>query len=582
MAIDQVQDVKERIDIVSLVGTYVPLQKKGRHYQALCPFHEEKTPSFIVSPELQLFKCFGCGKAGDVFTFLQEIEGMSFAEALQVLAEQASVTLIKRTKTPQEQKQAVLIKLNELAADVFHHLLKSHASGERARSYLEHRGLTPETIDRFKLGYAPERWDFLSEYLRKKGFSEREVTAAGLCVLKKEGGVYDRFRGRLMFPLVDTRGEIVGFSARALDKNQEPKYLNSPESLIFSKSKFLYGYHSARGEIKKTNCAVLVEGVMDVITPSQAGLTNFVAPLGTALTSSQLNLLSKLTSKLVFCFDSDNAGLEATKRGICLAQERNFDVLVVILQGSKDPDEALRLAPEKFKQQLEEALPVMDYYFHTAINQYNPASAQGKKRISEYLLPAIKSLASPVERSHYLRRLSEVLDVGEEVLVKSLESASTLPVSEVVTERAEATTSLEEYIIALLLKAPLEMAQSASYRLGKNDFSEGVSRQVFVALKERLAGRSYKLNIKSFIASLDEEAANLVSKCYLLDLGQLEADADKLQTEMNQSLQLVKNRSIKRELQKLSVQIKSAEAVGDTAKSEKLQQQFLEYTQRLD
>ena len=337
----------------------------------------------------------------------------------------------------------------------------------------------------------------------------------------------------------------------------------------------------------KEKAAILVEGVLDVCSLHQVGVKHTVAPQGTALTASQLNLLSRMTETLIFCFDGDSAGMEATKRGVALAQERNFDVKILLLPKGKDPDDVVREGKVNFSEMLSEVVPVMDFYFQKALSSQDATNPQGKKKISQELLPAIFSLSNAVERSHYLKKLAELLDVKEEILTASREKEERG--KEVVLgpeptfggSGQETLPVLEEYLLALLLKSSVEKAQKTTHRIGKMDFEGELNRELFIILKEEFNGRSYKLNIQKFAAKLDEPLRELVSKCYLRDLGRLEADADLLEKELERSLQLLKNRSIKRELKQLSQKIKVAEISGLEAQSEQLQQQFQDLTQRL-
>lgn len=588
MGDNQVQEVKDRVDIVALIGTYVALEKKGRHYKGLCPFHSEKTPSFVVSPEMQIYKCFGCGKGGDVFSFLMEIEGMSFAQSLGVLAEQAGVKLVKRAKTASEELAERLFVVNEHATKLYSYLLLQHPVGETAREYLKNRGISEQTMAKFRLGYAPQKWHFLNQYLLKKGFSSNEILQAGLCLPKEGRGYYDRFRGRLMFPLIDLHEHVVGFSARVLKKEEEPKYLNSPETPVFSKSNFLYGANLARSSIVRGKSSILVEGVLDVCSLHQAGVTQAVAPMGTALTTSQLNLLSRLTGNLIFCFDGDSAGMNATKKGVLLAQQHNFEVEVLLLPLGKDPDDIVREGLIPFEQLLLQAVPVMDFFFREVATRFDLSSPQGKKKVSAELLPIIGTLSSPIERSQYLKKLADLLEIREEILREALikenvrKDSNEELITKILTEKPESISALEEYLLSLILKSPLEKAQKILRRLGRNDFEQPVPLQVFLALKDQMLGRSYKLNLQKFVARLDLAGQELIERCYLRDLGKMETDVDLMEQELERSLQSLKNRSIKRELRQISLKIRMAELGGDESLSNQLQDQFLTLTQKLN
>ena len=325
---NSIEDIKQRLDIVQLVSEYVNLQKSGRNFKALCPFHTEKSPSFFVFPEQQSWHCFGaCGTGGDIFSFIMKKEGLDFGQALHLLAEKAGVALIAAS-SPQKQvddkKRDRLSEINEAAAEYYHHLLLNTSAGKMARDYTIERGLSPQTIDNFQLGFSPEGWETIRQYLISKGYEERELIAAGLLVEREGGGNYDRFRNRLMFPIRDMQGKLVGFGARALDDSL-PKYLNSPQTLIFDKSNILYGIDHAKKAIRQDNLAIITEGYMDVLTAHQHSWENVVASMGTAVTDRQLAILKKLTRNLILALDADTAGEEAISRsGKCSIKSSQY------------------------------------------------------------------------------------------------------------------------------------------------------------------------------------------------------------------------------------------------------------------
>lgn len=319
---DQVEQIKSKIDIVEVIGERVVLKKAGRHFKGLCPFHSEKTPSFIVSPERQSFKCFGCSEGGDVISFLEKYDGMSFLEALEMLAKRAGITLESYRPTSQDVYKKKLLEIMSLSSEYFHFLLTRHKSGEEARSYLKSRGIVNEAISQFNLGYAPNQWRSVSEFLvNKKKYAPEDLEAVGLVIRKDTTGFYDRFRGRVMFPLKDHKGVVVGFSGRTLLKDEkEAKYINSPETMLYSKSKMLYGLWENREYIRKADAIVLTEGELDVIPSWQAGVRHVVAIKGSAFTSEQAQLIARFTKNIVMSLDADSAGQEAIKRAVNIAE----------------------------------------------------------------------------------------------------------------------------------------------------------------------------------------------------------------------------------------------------------------------
>lgn len=444
---DELEEVKRKIDIVELVSSYVTLKKAGANYKGLCPFHNEKTPSLMVSPEKQIFKCFGCSEGGDVFSFLMKIEGLGFGDALKTLAERAGVKLKPRhfeVLKPGEQpgQKSRLLDLNELAARLYHKILTDHPAAQKARDYLDKRGLSHETIREFNLGYAPATWDLLIRFVENRGYSEKDLLTAGLAVRKNQtsggsarsatpGGAsdqrlsYDRFRERIVFPINNVLGNTVAFTGRLLaDKADSPKYLNSSESAVYHKSSIIYGLDKARLAIRQADLAVIVEGNMDVITCYQAGFKNVVAVSGTALTGEMLLILSRYTSNLAFSFDQDSAGQLAMKRAIGLAGELDLNSKIVVLPpGFKDPDEAIKADPKNWEEAVAKSKPALEYLINILTVKLSDINA--KKSVMKEILPVIKILKNQTEQEHYLKMLATRLLVTEQSLKEELKRAKT-------------------------------------------------------------------------------------------------------------------------------------------------------------
>ncbi|MDP2735598.1 MAG: DNA primase, partial [bacterium] len=379
--LDPIEEVKRKTDAVDLVSSYVNIQKSGKNYKGLCPFHNEKTPSFMVSPQLQIFKCFGCGEGGDVIAFYSKIEGVPFSEALKELARRAGVKLASRKKTPEEERREKVYEINRLAADYFNYILTTHKIGQPARDFLKKRGVRPPAIEEFKLGYAPSGWDNLGRFILKKGYRLTEFLQSGLGNRSdNQRGYYDFFRGRVVYPLRSSTGKVAGFAGRALG-DEEPKYINTTDTPVFEKKSFLFNFDLAKTEIKKQKTAILVEGEMDAIALYEAGIKNAVATKGTALTPEQIASLARFAQKLVLCFDRDAAGLEATKKGIFIAQSAGFDVRAVLLPKGKDPDEVVQEDPAGFKQMIEKAPAVFDFYLESALSRSDTSTPSGKKEV---------------------------------------------------------------------------------------------------------------------------------------------------------------------------------------------------------
>ncbi|GIW61202.1 MAG: hypothetical protein KatS3mg089_0054 [Patescibacteria group bacterium] len=346
---DQVNQIRDKIDLVSFIQETVPLKKAGKNFKGLCPFHNEKTPSFMVSPEKQVWHCFGCNAGGDIYTFLMQYERIDFPEALRILAKRAGIELIQTNyDSGLSSKKERLYSLNSLAAEYYHYLLTKHAVGEKARLYLKERGLNEKIIETFQLGFAPSIGNGLSRYLlEKKKYEKEELIDAGLA-FNRGRDVVDFFRGRIMFPLIDHRDNVVGFSGRILDNTKSTsKYINTRETLVYHKGEHFYGLNVTKEFIRKTGQAILVEGEFDVISSFQEGITNVVAVKGTALTQQQINLIGRYAQKISICFDKDAAGQEAIRRSLPLIESKGLRVTVVVIQDGKDPDEAVRKNPAR-------------------------------------------------------------------------------------------------------------------------------------------------------------------------------------------------------------------------------------------
>jgi len=413
----EVQEIKDKLDIADLIGEYLRLVPAGTGiFKAPCPFHNEKTPSFIVSPARQNFHCFGCGAGGDIFEFLMKMENLEFPEALKVLAQKAGVTLSRQNREQLSHKNR-LYDLCELASRYWYKILIDSPRAEAVREYVKNRGITAESIDRFRIGYSIDDWNNLSDFLKKRGYGEQEIFSAGLSIKKDRGpGYYDRFRGRLMFPIVDHHGRTVGFGGRALKADEPAKYINSPQTEIYNKSETLYGLYWAKDDIRKAGECILVEGYMDVIPSHQAGVRNAVSISGTALTDQQLKNLKRYGNNLALSLDMDEAGLRAALRSIELALQSEMNVRVITIPEGKDPGECATKNPAGWKEAIAKAESVMEYFFSRAVKGRDINSPEDKKEIARFLITKIIQLGNPVERDHWLRQLSSRLNVSEEAV----------------------------------------------------------------------------------------------------------------------------------------------------------------------
>lgn len=421
-----VEDIKARLDLVDFINEFVPLKAAGSNWKGKCPFHNEKTPSFMVSRERGSWHCFGCGRGGDIFSFVQEQEGIDFPEALRLLAKRAGVQLKEYNAKIQSQRTKVLDVLRWVSR-YYQEVLKKTSEAEAARKYLQQRQVNEESLEDFQVGYAPAGWDTTYQALRKKGFIDDDIFQAGLTIKKDRGaGYYDRFRNRIMFPISDVHGTVVGFSGRILEALVDPrgpvpaKYINSPQTIVYDKGRVLYALDQAKQAIKQADRVVLVEGQMDCLMSHQAGVKNVVASSGTALTADQVQLLKRFTTNLVLSFDQDVAGAQAALRGVDQALQAKMDVRVVKLGQGKDPDELIKQDVEAWRQAVETAQPLMEYYFAEATANRNLKTVQDKKSVVKFLLPIIVKLGDPVEQAHYLQQLADLVHVEEAVLRQSL------------------------------------------------------------------------------------------------------------------------------------------------------------------
>ena len=420
---EQLNMIRNAVDIVDIVNEYVQLKKQGRNYFGLCPFHGENTPSFSVSPDKQIFHCFGCGAGGNVFTFLMDIEGYSFVEAAKELAEKGNIPLqleISDSAVHNEQPSISkkMIAAHELLCKFYHHLLVNTKEGENALQYLEDRGFTRQAIDQFSIGYALNSWEFVTNFLSKRGFDSELLYQAGIIVKREDDGKqFDRFRNRVMFPIHNHQGEVVAFSGRALG-NDEPKYLNTPETPIFNKSKLLFNFHQARAAIRKKGFAVLFEGFADVISAAEAGVDNGIATMGTSLTEEHIQILKRNCNEVLLCFDSDKAGIEAANRAANMLFQEGMAIKVAYMPDGLDPDEYIKkYGPQSFMQDvIGNSLTYLAFKMRYLRKGRNLNNEGDKIDYIEDVLKEINKLPSAVEREHYLRQISSEFSLSLDAL----------------------------------------------------------------------------------------------------------------------------------------------------------------------
>ena len=566
---DQLEEIKRKIDIVELVNSYVPLKKAGRNFKALCPFHSEKTPSFVVSPERQIWHCFGqCGEGGDIFGFLMKIENLDFGEAVRELAKKAGVKLTRYQPSEDERNKQLLYEINHLATEFYHFLLLNHPSGKKALDYILGRGIKKDSLLLFKIGFAPDSWQSLQAFLvGKKGYKVQDLERVGLVIKTQKGDFYDRFRGRLMFPLKDYHGNIRGFAGRLLDPQaKEAKYVNTPETFIYHKSELLFGSSEAKEEIKKKDQAVLVEGELDMISSFQAGVKNVLAIKGSALSEPQVKLISRFTQNLVFALDQDLAGDQAARRGIETAEAGRMMIRVVESKEGKDPDEIAQKNPTLWRELVQKAVPVYDYLLDSAFKRFDGQTIEGKRKISGEFILALTKISNEIVRDHYVRELANRLQVGEEAILKEIGKTKASQMETGVGQALFAKPAigkeklkrevLEDYLLSLafqsgqwgLLRKRNLTNLIKTYRLSK----------ILATLKDYFQ-HYQKVNSERLAKMLEPELLESFNQFYLVDLGNLFDDEEKFDKEFNKTLKRLEKIDLMEKLGEISGKIKVLE-----------------------
>jgi len=587
-----IDEIKNRLDIVEVISSYIKLEKVGANYRALCPFHSEKKPSFFVSPARQIWHCFGaCNEGGDIFKFVMKIEGVEFGDALRILAKRAGVELKPRDPVLQTARKR-LYDICEIAAKFFEKQLSSTKKGSKVKEYLHKRGIKDESIYEWRLGYAPDFKDALSKFLKSRGFKEEEIIKAGLAIRKDEGGIYDRFRSRIIFPIFDLNSQVIGFGGRIFGKEDEvAKYMNIPNTLLYDKSKVLYGLNKSKMFIRQEDNCVLVEGYIDAIMSYQAGVKNVVAVSGTALTPFHLKILKRYTNNLTTSFDMDVAGNSATKRGINLAQKEEFNIRVVIMPKGLDPADIILQHPEDWKNLVKSAKTIMEFYFESAFSSHDASTAEGKKEISNILIPVIANIPNKIEQSHWIGELSKKLGVSEQSIeeeikrqAKKIEKESFLQEESSESSADEKSEyesksrreKIEQRIFLIIFTFPefLETIQD-SY---KNLFSPKGTALCDNLIKEKdeFLKEPEKLKVSSDIQGYFD---------YLWLKKEIEQetlkDKKENEKELKELLNELKKMTLRDELESISQEIKKLEGEGNKEEVQKLIQKFNELSQEL-
>lgn len=591
---DQIDQIRSQTDIVELIGSYISLKKAGRNFKALCPFHSEKTPSFVVSPERQIFKCFGCGMGGDVFKFLMEYEKMTFGEALRFLADKAGITLKKFKPSTAQKEKDILLAINHLAAEFYHFILLNHRLGKKGLNYLLQRGISKSSIQLFKLGYAPESWDNLNRYLiSKKGFKLNEVEKTGLIIKSKNLRYYDRFRGRIIFPLTNHRSDIVGFSGRILKAEETgAKYVNTPETIIYHKGELLYGLSQTKSFIKKKNKMIIVEGELDAISSFQAGVKNVVAIKGSALTEAQVNLIKRYTSTIILALDADSAGEAAVKRGIEIADKAGLNIRIAQPKYGKDPDECARHSPLMWRKSIAESMPIFDFYLQSAVHQFNPIKPEGKKRISEELIPLISKINNEIIKAHYIKKLANILDTNEEAVIQEIERNNNLKkinyrkqidLSSKRIKLKEQTRKdrLEEFILSLILQKT-DRTNELIKQIKLEYFIHPAVKKIIGYLKTFSQKRKQpKFKINKFANVLPEELREILDRLYLQDIRDILKSDKEFLKQFQKAKTEIEKLYLKDLISKVVIKIREKEKNNNKKDFNLWQKKFTDLSKRL-
>jgi DNA primase len=577
---DTVDEIKNHLDVVEVISSYIKLQKAGRNWKANCPFHNEKTPSFVVSPDRQIWHCFGCGLGGDIFTFVMKIEGIEFPDALRTLAQRAGVEIKKENPILKSKRKKLLEALEE-AAEFFEINLKKSPRGKIAKEYLLKRKLTEETIKEFRVGYAPDKWQDLENHLTNRGYSKKEIFEAGLTVKKENNSAYDRFRDRIIFPIQDLQGAVIGFGGRVMPGSSEDKakYINSPETFIYNKSRVLYNLHRAKVEIRKRNFTILVEGYMDVIASWQMKTRNVVASSGTALTEGQIKILKRYSENLAFSFDTDAAGQIATKRTIDLALEQGLNIKVITIPKKigKDPADCLVQNPKTWFEAIKNKKPIMEFYFDSAFSGLDIDKVEDKKKAAAALLEKIKKIPNKIEQAHWINRLGQKIKIKEEILSDMMSSIRGDSknysnrreiINQAFVSKKNRSKILQERLLGFLLLWPKSL-ESLEKNL-KADLFDNDEAEIFKILQKFLKNnQEFDFNEfkKELSLSLGDKIGYLTLKIendYNLKNEDLDFSPESdLTEEMNNCLNELKKEKIKIQLEALEQDIKKAESEQD-------------------
>lgn len=595
MSDSQIEEIKAKLNIADVISEYVQLKRVGANFRARCPFHQEKTPSFYVTPSRQIWHCFGCGLGGDVISFVQQIESLEFTEALERLAVRAGVELARLERTPlpqrriEEDRKRICFELNNLAARYYREVLQRSKSADDARQYLKDRNFTTETVEQWNIGYAPDAWTALYDFLKKRGYADADIDLSGLVIRKDGGGFLDRFRDRIIFPILDMAGQTAGFSARILHpKENTGKYINSPETVIYNKSKILFGLYQARSEIRKKGEVVVVEGNVDAIKSSQAGVKNVVASSGTAFTEYQMSRLARLADTLVFAFDADTAGIGASRKAVNEAWDAvlkssvsDFTVKVLTLpQGSKDPDELIDKDSALWSNLVTTAKDYLEFYFENLFGILDVNDPQEKKRAVGDFLSLLVRVPDPIVVNHYVHKIAQAALVREQAVtevLQKLRGKRDIPVFQKARHTKSSRSAQElgqQRFLGLLCHFPDDL-ECWTEELRPEFFTDEQYRRVMADILAYKT-RTGNLIIESFLDKYPQDRTIVAEAIFAAEA--IQADQEFLRQELREVFEHFRSSYYHRLHDQISLQIRTAEAGGDRERMNALVQEFNKVT----
>jgi DNA primase len=582
-------DVKNQGDIVRVVSDYVSLKKSGATYKACCPFHSEKTPSFGVNPGKGLYYCFGCHAGGSIIDFVMRIEGCGFPEAVRIVAQKSGIPIPEADQSENsqrnEQDREAVFRLNQWATEFFETQLNDSNAGEHARNYVRERGISDESAKLFRLGYAPDSWDALSNYLKERGATADEIVISGLAVLKESGGSYDRFRGRLMFPITDAQGRVIAFGGRVMGTG-EPKYLNSPETPIYTKGRNLFGLASSKSDIRNLGFAILVEGYLDCIIPFQEGVHNIVASLGTALTDNQVRLLRRYMDEpqIVVNFDPDSAGQAATMRSIDVLLAEGFKVNILRMPTKQDPDEFVRSqGVESFRALLKTTQPYIDYIVDVSIGEHDTSRPTGKVAAINAILPHLARMRDKVARADYADQIADRLKIDSKVVREELKRTATNKQQSLDSKRvraAEEVTVGERQLLELMLGNE-EVRRAMVSAMNEDDYLELATAAIFSAIVDMDRGE-IDIHFDSLVERLEVESERALLPGLMMSTLEWAGgdDFDTLFKKATAALTSLRRRRLERRLEAIQIEMGQAEREQDLDRLQLLYEQKRETQKR--